>query len=270
MTLKPHLFDLSADIWNALSRDEIVPTADAMRQLDLYHLPADDRPIYVRTPPNIKIVHPEIFPDELDKINAGHFLWRVEDNVDAFRGSQIIYHIEYHDLQNDHAKELMVATHRLSKDFRPRTSETFCKEMFEKHANQHPSAWREDDKIFFPLDEHMDAEYTSMVRDALVVILASKGIIKETREHKLAALGVGKPSRFSATTTIRLTTRLQVGNATESPSHRPSRPHLRRGHIRSQHYGKGNAQVKDIWIAPVFVNADKEFIASRREFRVRW
>jgi hypothetical protein len=46
-------------------------------------------------------------------------------------------------------------------------------------------------------------------------------------------------------------------------------PHLRRGHIRQrQHYGPGNHFVKKIWIAPVFVNADPDFVNQRAAYNV--
>lgn len=36
------------------------------------------------------------------------------------------------------------------------------------------------------------------------------------------------------------------------------RPHLRRGHIRRQHYGAGNSLIKKIWVPPCFVNGKPE------------
>ncbi|WP_321149320.1 hypothetical protein [Aeromonas jandaei] len=38
--------------------------------------------------------------------------------------------------------------------------------------------------------------------------------------------------------------------------HRTTRPHFRRGHIRMQRYGEGRAQIKPVFIHPIFVNAD--------------
>ena len=48
-------------------------------------------------------------------------------------------------------------------------------------------------------------------------------------------------------------------------SHSSPRPHLRRGHIRNQHYGEGNKEIKKIFIQPVFVNADEGWIENQRK-----
>lgn len=104
----------------------------------------------------------------------------------------------------------------------------------------------------------------------LVVLLATKNIKKDVetcnkpnsrnrRERKL--------SQYSSVTTIsigKITETMRSGNGSGSPV----RPHLRRGHIRSQHHGKGNSEVKKIFIQPVFVNADQGWIDTQKEYRV--
>jgi hypothetical protein len=42
--------------------------------------------------------------------------------------------------------------------------------------------------------------------------------------------------------------------------------HLRRGHERSQHYGRGNALVKQFWIEPCFISADDELVSARTAY----
>jgi hypothetical protein len=106
----------------------------------------------------------------------------------------------------------------------------------------------------------------------LIVLLATKNIEKKIKIDKLAKLGIGKHKHRPY-----MTTYLHIGKVTESISrsgepggatgvHR--RPHLRRGHKREQRYGLGLKYTKSIFIQPVFVNADKEWIGDRSEYRV--
>lgn len=102
----------------------------------------------------------------------------------------------------------------------------------------------------------------------LIVLLATKNIVKETKRNSLAKFGLGK-NRAEYTTT------LKIGKVTEKSSEDKKdgpissrRPHLRRGHIRRQHYGPNNELVKQVFIQPVFVNADQEFIGSRTAYNV--
>jgi len=46
------------------------------------------------------------------------------------------------------------------------------------------------------------------------------------------------------------------------------RPHLRRGHIRNQAYGKNRGLRKKIFVPSTFVLADAEFVSSRKEYRI--
>lgn len=106
-----------------------------------------------------------------------------------------------------------------------------------------------------------------IVRDILIVALATRNAHKVTTENKLAKLGIGK-SKFRFTTTISLPREME-NDPDNPPSGTAKAPHLRRGHIRRQHYGQGNALEKKIWIAPVFVNADPAFVNARKSYIVR-
>lgn len=108
------------------------------------------------------------------------------------------------------------------------------------------------------------------MQDLLIVLLATKNVEKSTKENKLKGLGIGKRSArglFDYVTRISLPSRLP-----DDEEHLPTggaiTPHLRRGHIRRQHHGAGNLQVKKIWIAPIFVNADPAFVHARKAYKI--
>lgn len=119
-----------------------------------------------------------------------------------------------------------------------------------------------------PLDSPVAVD---MLKALLIVLLATKNADKNTVENKLAKLGIGKKHKtsrsFASTTTISLPTCMH------DDEHHPPKgikvtPHLRRGHVRHQHFGAGNENVKMIWIAPVFVNADPDFVATRKRYMI--
>jgi hypothetical protein len=104
----------------------------------------------------------------------------------------------------------------------------------------------------------------------LITLLATRNVVKSTKENKLAKLGIGgKKSllkRFEYTTTISIPADLDDHESVKPGGAKC--PHLRRGHIRRQHYGPGNQLVKKIWVAPVFVNADPDFVDQRAAYNV--
>jgi hypothetical protein len=89
---------------------------------------------------------------------------------------------------------------------------------------------------------------------ATIVLLASRGTIRETKRDKLAAAGIGRDHKHVYTTSIDLAQAPQVASAELGTSRAPMRPHLRRGHIRHQAHGPGMQYRKPVWIEPTFVN----------------
>lgn len=114
-------------------------------------------------------------------------------------------------------------------------------------------------------------EYGHSLYKCLLVLLATRNIEKELRTDKLAKLGIGKKSahRYTYTTTLRVPAVCSETVATAGiPSGASKRPHLRRGHIRRQHFGPRNSFEKKIWIEPLFVNADEDFISARTAYNI--
>jgi hypothetical protein len=107
------------------------------------------------------------------------------------------------------------------------------------------------------------------VEQLLIVLLATKNAHKITRVDKLACMGIGtkRHHRFAYTTTISVPTDTKDDEHLATPG-KPKRAHLRRGHIRRQRFGPGFEFIKKIWIAPIFVNADEDFVDSRGAYNV--
>lgn len=103
----------------------------------------------------------------------------------------------------------------------------------------------------------------------LITLLATKNAQKTTVEVKRhGAKSKKKPKEYRYITTI------SIGKITETMTsgdgRGPVRAHLRRGHIRNQRIGEGRKDVKQIFIQPVFVNADDGWIENqRKEYRVK-
>ena len=115
-----------------------------------------------------------------------------------------------------------------------------------------------------PGDMGYKAQYTAIFA-TLIVLLATKNAEKdrvENRPNSSSAKARNASKNFAYTTTIR------IGKITENcksgGTGSPTRPHLRRGHVRNQRYGEGRREIKQIFIAPVFINADKEYVESQR------
>src|SRR5262245_42279619 len=86
----------------------------------------------------------------------------------------------------------------------------------------------------------------------LILALATTNVRKKTVGNKRARLGIGKAEhkQYSQITYLSLPEAATGAKHRSGDERAAVRMHLRRGHPRHQHFGKGNAQVKRIWIAP--------------------
>jgi hypothetical protein len=104
----------------------------------------------------------------------------------------------------------------------------------------------------------------------LITLLATRNIIKDVREKKLAKLGIGRKN--SQRSYERVTT-ISVPDELPADKHHPPTgetvcPHLRRGHIRRQPFGPQLAFFYRIWVQPVLVNADRGFVSKRIRYNL--
>jgi hypothetical protein len=111
--------------------------------------------------------------------------------------------------------------------------------------------------------------YVDFYRDVLIVTLATKGVEKTVKRNPMAAMRIGKSKASHVyTTTLKIRPDWYSKNAVSGVPRRGMRPHLRRGHVRHQHYGPKNEAVRKVWIQPVFVNADKDFVSVRSAYNM--
>lgn len=105
----------------------------------------------------------------------------------------------------------------------------------------------------------------------LIVLLATKNADKVTRvnSERASSHRVREQAKnFSTTTTIRIGKITETMRGPSSGTGTKTRPHLRRGHVRNQRYGENWSETKQIFIAPMFVNADENWIAEQKTYKV--
>ncbi len=109
-------------------------------------------------------------------------------------------------------------------------------------------------------------------KDILVVLLATRNVVKKRNENKALRLGIGLSNEFKALymTSLSVPSVDRMVSDMEHPPRegRTPRAHLRRGHIRMQPYGPRNSLRRQTWIQPMFVNADEQFVSARRGYNV--
>lgn len=118
-------------------------------------------------------------------------------------------------------------------------------------------------------DVVLDAFNLSNAINGLIALLATRNVVKTTKEDKLARLGIGirRKHKHRYITTISLPPEMEA-DADHPPRGGHKAPHWRRGHIRRQHYGPKLAFEKRVWIEPTFVNADPEWVDTREAYNV--
>ncbi len=243
---KPHLenFFLSEAFLNSLTESEVEATFEAMCECDIARAPFEE---FCITVPEAIVIRSsqshKPFPDAELRNMEFHYL-NVTGNLSQEVGDlYVLFRVYSHDLT------------------RKRRSLDWIEALNRAYGDKHEQ--------YVTLKGRFQLYAAHLLR-YLIVSLASRGVQKVREKNKLAALGIGKNrpgGKYAYTTTI------SVGHveADESePGHtgRTVRAHLRRGHVRHQHFGPNMSFVKKIFIEAVFVNSDKEYVSFRDRYNV--
>lgn len=266
------VFTLSDQIWAGLTSEEIDATVEAMKACGVYELPFEGD-LYVRCSmiwlaavARSNSEYAKMISKDYDEVKAKyrHSIERKDRYIEL----NIRFDYDYQNNPPPICTILFSSKHKREEDAN----------WVEKWsvATDPPPAVRAqlirtqgfDRTYFWPADEARDI--ISRVRDALIVILASKGVIKTTRETGKLNRLLGKPAKLTDGDIVTTITLAEVSrNSYQGGTHASPRLHLRRGHSREQRYGVGNGLMKLIFIEPTWINADAEFMVKRTAYRVK-
>jgi len=242
-----NLFIIDSATMKAVSQETITQTVADLKTLGLYKLPYNR--VAVRMPLDVCCVtadKPGFFVENLQKYKGGALDFVKDPKTGRWRSN----------FGPDHCVE-----------FRNLNLEGEPTELWFIHEINTPR-WRpyefRDTKARW--DNHAE-----VVSDLLITLLATKNALKRTHHNTLAnripCKRPGSTRAYEYVTTISIPSELE--DDTEHPPTGGTKcPHLRRGHIRRQHYGPKMAFIKQIWIEPVFVNADPTFVSHRKAYNL--
>lgn len=225
--LKPELFRLSNDVWDSLTYEEIVETAMAMDEVGIYKPPFRNFDVECDTRVFYTFGRGSEYPDENMSIDI----------------------------------DKLVCHYRL---------DSLTKNPDQYHLTSYKDAYKREIHPWSVTPDAQDAfhDFFLFVYAALIVVLASKNIDKKqvvndprARNHTQRT----DSKNYASTTTIRIGKITEyIGNKAEG-SGRTVRAHLRRGHVKGVRYGEGKTEIKKVFIQPTFVNADRDWVAPKRE-----
>lgn len=239
------LFIIAPQTLAAADKDEVDKTVAALREMGLYHLPF----------PKVDVQFAVDMPDEM----------RLPKGTDI---STVYKIIEGKARVLTAAKKPTCIACRFIGLSTEGTIDGLVMEMY-------PPDFRGGKIVEGDPSTVMTANNGKVIRDmcdVLIVLLATRNAQKTVRENKLVKLGIGRKHKgcergYARITTITLPEEME-NDSEHPPTGRTVCAHLRRGHIRRQHYGPQRSFIKQIWIEPVFVNADETFVSQRKGYNL--
>jgi hypothetical protein len=251
--MSKHLFRITKEAWDACTRPEVEATCAALREAGLYALPYDSVDIEI---PVDQVVNWTPREGETSEPLVLGLHTAIVD------GQQVV--------QSSLGPKCVMRFIGISTVVgRPIQTEIIDYRSRQRFAAPLPGM--ED------VSRHDDPDLCEHDREAfcnlLIALLATRNARKETKQNKLAKLGIGKKrpdAQYEYTTTI--SPPAAANDLPDDEEHPPTGrtviPHLRRAHIRNQHFGPGRQFVKSKLIHATFVNADKEWTKTRIAYNV--
>lgn len=250
------LFVLPKEVWGAVAREESIATIRALRECGLLHPPFKE--FDIRAKFTTRQIMTWITGEDFDKNNPDG---RLDEEINnTYRYSfdnpndpeeysykfRISYNGNY--VFCGHNDEPFLAYVRAINRQRPEYPFSSCLERISEQVTAYQSA------AFF----------------TLMTLLSTKNATKKVDHFKSRSASSRKKSHEYATITTISIGKITNTMRTDDSSGSSVTPHLRRGHIRNQRFGEGLKEVRKLFIHPVFVNADKDWIKSEREeYRIK-
>lgn len=264
----PHLFIIPPDVWATASRDEVAATVAGLKEAGLYKLPYPRVTVRLAADSLLRWTAP-FDPKTAVFVNDAALTGGKDVPVaEMVKRHRLVLDEETGTYISQWGKLVWCEARGLTEDVSGARLVTGSEGGVD---NEMKCVWHRFETDI--TDQVNAVPALQAVTDLLVVLLATKNAIKTTRSNKLAKLGIGKykgHKDFKYITTISLPPAEEMEDDAEHPAGTgsPKCPHLRRGHFRNVHYGPKRAFTRAAWIAPVFVNADKEWTKTRAAYNV--
>lgn len=246
------LFVLGAEIWSSIHREEIIATGRSMLEAEIYNYPYDEFDIsaYGKT----KDLMPWVFRESQAHPEIWNSLKKDERPMS--------FHFRYYGFNKKTFKYSMRVNLGGEYVFLPSNSEELLSGF--------PSLGRHEARS-------MNNRAADAMLGTLLVLLATRNVEKEVLENPKRYKDPASKGgvRQIKNKDYKYITTIKIGKITETlrsnaTSRGPVRAHLRRGHIRNQRFGEGLKEIKQVFIQPVFVNADDGWIENqRKEYRIK-